>query len=77
MCVLPVLDEEIPQRLQCDLVHLGRSGAREVGVAGQKSGPSFEGPICLGSLWLGECIAVPNSEVDYDKLAGGGWFRLP
>ncbi len=23
----------------------------------QKNGPSLEGPICLGSLWLGECIA--------------------
>ena len=23
----------------------------------KKSGPSFEGPICLGSLWLGEVFA--------------------
>jgi hypothetical protein len=23
----------------------------------KKNGPSLEGPICLGSLWLGESIA--------------------
>jgi len=31
-------------------------GDREGGRV-KKSGPSFEGPICLGSLWLGEVFA--------------------
>jgi hypothetical protein len=35
----------------------GRSDTRSKTARRAKNGPSREGPICLGSLWLGELVA--------------------
>jgi hypothetical protein len=38
---------------------------------GTKNGPSFEGPICLGSLWLGEFFASALFVADSANLVEG------